>query len=127
MSVSLLSEEQVAALRCSPHVAAVTARQISFTAEFKQHFYEEYMRGVSPNDILRAAGIDPEWIGESRMVSIRVHALRQAQSGRGFTDRKLQWNPDTRYGNQARNDAERIARLEHELAYVRQELEFVKK
>lgn len=126
MGVSTLSFEQIEELRGSPYVASVTARQVSFTAEFKQRFYQEYTKGKSPKEILREMGINPETLGESRVVSIRMHALQQGKSGYGFTDRKVQWSPTVAYGR-AKTTEEKLVRLEHELAYTRQELEFVKK
>ena len=126
MGVSTLSIEQIEELRNSPYVATITARQVSFTKEFKQHFYEEYQQGKSPREILRSMGINPETLGESRIVSIRMHAVQQGKNGHGFTDRKAQWSPGAAHGR-AKTTENRISRLEHELAYTRQELEFVKK
>lgn len=71
-------------------------------------------------------GINPETLGESRVVSVRMHVMEQAKSGYGFTDRKAQWRPGMVRGR-AKTTEDKIARLEHELAYTRQELEFVKK
>lgn len=126
MGVSILSQEQISILRDSPYVASITARQVSFTKEFKQHFYEEYMNGNTPKKILKDMKIDPEVLGESRVVSATVHALRQAKSANGFTDRKSQWGADAAK-RRARTTEERVSKLEHELAYTKQELEFVKK
>ncbi len=126
MGVSILSLEQIEELRNSPYVASVTARQVSFTKEFKQHFYEEYSQGKTPREILRGIGINPETLGESRIISVRMHAVEQGKSGYGFTDRKTQWSPVASHGR-AKTTEEKLARLEHELAYTRQELEFVKK
>jgi len=53
MGVSILSFDQIEELRSSRYVASITARQVSFTKEFKQHFYEEYMQGKPPKEILR--------------------------------------------------------------------------
>lgn len=126
MGVSLLSPEQIAKLIESPYVASATPRQVSFTAEFKQRFYEEYITGESPRAILESMGISSETIGESRIVSVRSHAVEQGKKGEGFTDRKKQWSPEAIHGR-ARTTEDRIVRLEHELAYTRQELGFVKK
>lgn len=126
MGVSILSAEQIEELQSSPYVAGITARQVSFTREFKQRFYEEYLQGRTPRDILRGMNINPETLGESRIVSIRMHAVNQGKSGHGFTDRKAQWSPEAAHGR-AKTIEEKLARLEHELAYTRQELEFVKK
>lgn len=87
MGVSKLSFEQIEELKSSPYVASVTARQVSFTAEFKQRFYEEYTKGKSPKEILCEMGINPETLGESRIVGIRMHSVQQGKSGYGFTDR----------------------------------------
>lgn len=66
-------------------------------------------------------GINPETLGESRVVSVRMHAVQQGKSGYGFTDRKAQWLPGAAHGR-AKTTEEKIARLEHELTYTRQEL-----
>jgi len=126
MGVSILSLEQIEELRNNPYVASVTARQVSFTIEFKQRFYDEYTQGKTPKNILSGMGINPETLGESRVVSVRMHVMEQAKSGYGFTDRKAQWRPGMVRGR-AKTTEDKIARLEHELAYTRQELEFVKK
>ena len=63
---SPLSPQQIAILKASPYVASVTARQISFTAQFKQRFYEEYTAGRKPCDILTRMGIDPSALGVVR-------------------------------------------------------------
>ncbi|HEY5504049.1 MAG TPA: HTH domain-containing protein, partial [Sedimentisphaerales bacterium] len=86
----------------------------------------EYITGKSPRAILEGMDISPETIGESRIVSIRMHAVEQGRKGSGFTDRKKQWSPEAIHGR-AKTTEDKIARLEHELAYTRQELEFVKK
>lgn len=126
MAVNILSPEQVEELKRSPYVASATSRQVSFNIEFKKMFYEEYSNGKTPREILAGVGIDADALGESRVYSIRMHCLQQANSESGFTDRKAQWEP-TKIRGRKRCADERIDRLEHELAYTRQELEFLKK
>ncbi|HPK16860.1 MAG TPA: hypothetical protein PKW41_12755, partial [Clostridia bacterium] len=109
---SPLSPQQIAILKASPYVASVTARQISFTAQFKQRFYEEYTAGRKPCDILTRMGIDPGALGGPRIAGIRVHALEQGRSGYGLPDRRAQWQPGASHGR-AKTSAEKIARLEH--------------
>jgi hypothetical protein len=121
-----LSQEQIENLRRCPQVCSATEVLVCFTAEFKQLFYTEYKKGRSPKSILREAGIDPAWLGDKRIHSLRTVVLDQAKRAGGFSDntRRLPMNPELKA---AQTTDERIARLEHELAYARQELEYLKK
>jgi transposase len=124
MCAKVLSPEDMAELEKCPHVVEATERFVFFTAEFKERFYEDYQSGKRPGRILREMGIDPAILGQSRVNSIKLHVLKQAQRECGFTDQK-----DHKYKDVTREKTpeEKIARLEHELAYTKQELEFVKK
>jgi hypothetical protein len=69
-------------------------------------------------------GIDPDALGANRLSGIRRRVLEEAEAGQGFSDfsgRGLLGEPT------AVSPEDRIKWLEHELAYTRQELDFVKK
>lgn len=119
---SKLSEYQMTELRKLPFVKNVTEEQISFTDEFKRHFHEEHMKGKKPVDIVAEAGIDPELLSGCRIRSLqrRAHeyywryckpAVKQAELVAKIT----------------KTPEKRLLMLEHELAYTKQELEFLKK
>ena len=117
--------EEIERLEKNIHVKRVSKKTISFTEEFTRTFYNERMDGKRPEDIFRENGIDPELLGQSRVKSYDFHTRRNAQRESGFTDeRRLNRR---RPKKPATTDADRITQLEHELAYTRQEVEFLKK
>jgi transposase len=63
-------------------------------------------------------------LGMTRVYGIRRHILEEAAKDRGFSDMR-----DSPYRDRPTDTSPeaRIRRLEHELAYTKQELDFVKK
>lgn len=124
MCAKMLSDEEIAKLKNHPYVIDANERFVCFTVAFKERFYQEYRNGRKPKRILTDMGLDTNLLGTSRINSIKLHVLQQAQSIKGFTDLDGQ-----RFGSFIRemSPEDKIKRLEHELAYTRQELEFVKK
>lgn len=119
------TQEEILQLEKNIHVKRVSKKTISFTEEFTKKFYNERMDGKRPEDIFAENGIDPELLGQSRVKSYDFHTRRNAQRESGFTDeRRLNRR---RPRKPATTDADRITQLEHELAYTRQEVEFLKK
>lgn len=127
MSKKPLNAEEVAELRGSPYIASIISGKINFTPEFKRTAYERLMDGSTMRAIFEEHGIDPEILGESRLYGIAYKLRHNADREKGFAD--------LRTGNQrkpAKETAEhtlgaRVEQLEHELAYTRQEVEFLKK
>lgn len=70
-------------------------------------------------------GIGTKILGQTRVNGIKRRVLRDVQTGKGYTEKT-----SDAYGNQTDHllsPETRIKRLEHELAYTWQELEFAKK
>lgn len=61
------TEEEIAVLSQNPYTYRVTAYQISFTKEFKDLFWSEYQRRLSPSKIFRKYGYDINILGAARM------------------------------------------------------------
>ena len=119
------TKEQIQQLSASKNVRQISETTISFHEEFSRRYYSERINGMRPKDIFRENGIDPEILGKSRIRSYDVHTRRKAERETGFSDeRKLN---QRRSKNTPQTDADRITQLEHELAYTRQEVEFLKK
>ena len=72
------------------------------------------------------AGIDPELLGAKRMRNLSSALNSQGRRGCGFSDivKKTSLPPEKAA---ARTTEEKVAKLQHELAYVRQEVEYLKK
>jgi len=124
---SPLTCQQIEELRDHPCVQSLRPKQVSFTAAFKEHAYKEYLSGKSIPEILYEAGIDPELLGKNRINSLRTHVMAQGKKGEGFRDAATRCRRTGEARPAARSTEEKIARLEHELAYTKQELEYLKK
>lgn len=126
MSRKLLSEEEIAELKQNPHVTSVSPRSVNFSSEFKQIAYEAMMRGENLASVLETYGINTGVLGEGR---IRGMAQRLYQ----FADREEGFRSQKGHKKRAKEEVEeenlrkRLQRLENELAYTRQEVEFLKK
>ena len=126
MSNKLLTQEEIIKLRSSPYVESVTCRSVSFTPEFKRIAYRELLSGKQIRDILENYGIDTASLGQARIhgfiCRLRVFADREE----GF--KNLRHQPKKQTPEERNISAEkRIRQLEAELAYTRQEVEFLKK
>lgn len=121
-----ISPEEIEFLQRNEYVSKVSSKSISFTEEFKRYYYEEHAKGRTARSIFIECGIDPAILGEARFMGIKYSINCQAKKTNGFTDYSK-----TRSFQRASQKAEttelRIKQLEHELAYTRQEVEFLKK
>lgn len=118
------TQEQITKLRENLYVKNVSEKAITYTDEFKQLFYSEYKNGKPPSIILREMGFDPHVLGRRRINnfvrSVKKYEIRQEDF------------KDLRKGNSGRPQTdltpeERIVRLEHQIKYLKQENEFLKK
>ena len=125
MKQSLLTRLQINELQKSPFVEKVTEAQVFFTAAFKEHFVEEHLRGKTGVSIVIEAGIDPNILGMSRVRSLRTVAYYHVAQKKREEIRQKAGVPEP--WKTLSDEKERIHRLEHELAYTRQELDFLKK
>ena len=120
------TKAQIDCLRVNHYVKSISSSTIRFTEEFKRYFYEQSKSGMSSKEIFLACGIDPQMLGEKRIEGFRYTLNKQAKRNEGFTDKRQ--NNYRRPPMQGEETVEsRIKQLEHELAYTRQEVEFLKK
>ena len=122
-----LDAEEIAELRSNPYVASIISGRISFTPEFKRVAYEQLMSGKSMRTILEEHGINTDVLGESRIYSIAHKLRRNADREEGFADLRTQNSRKPAKETKEQTLANRVEQLEHELAYTRQEVEFLKK
>lgn len=132
--------EQLKELTDSPHVAYVSSKTVSYTKAFKDAAWQRYCDGVDPIEIFSDAGLNPETLGRPRILGF-FKILRQAK-GRGleFTEGNEPYPDDNeglppiptppRRANKSRpplmSESE-ITHLAAKVAYMSQELEFLKK
>jgi len=121
-----LTEQEIEELRNNPYTEYVTAATVRFTEGFKQLAYEQRTRGIPVSETMRKCGIDPAMLGYHRVEGFRRSLNKKAMIGSGFTDgRKNNYRRPRKTGGETVD--ERIRQLENELAYTRQEVEFLKK
>lgn len=123
MSRKLFSEEEMAELRKNPHVTTVTPRSVNFTAEFKQTVYESIMQGERIAEVLEMYGINTGILGEARIRGLWQRIMAVSERSEGFERKK----PQPKLSSEEESMAKRVKRLENELAYTKQEVEFLKK
>ncbi|MBU9713140.1 HTH domain-containing protein [Evansella tamaricis] len=125
MGKNKFSEEQQKQLRSNPFIEKVSETTISYTKEFKERFYQEYQTGKGPSAILRDMGIDPTFLGQRRKSSLVQRIKDYAARLDGYQD--LRGKSSGRLSTKELFDTDRIKRLEHQIRYLKQENEFLKK
>ncbi len=101
---------------------------IRFTAEFKEEFWRRYTEEhQSPAKIMTELGFDVDVLGEKRIAGILMHLRQQANSGEGFRD--VRKTPETAapIDEPVQQTSKAILKVQHRLAYLEQEMEFIKK
>ena len=126
MSKSKFTPEQQELLRANPFTHRVTSCQISFTKEFKEEFWRRYTeKRMAPADIMTSLGYSPEILGITRISGIQKHIRDEFRANRCFSHgRKICLEGLEPLPPQTEPSVER---LQHELLYLRQEIEFLKK
>lgn len=127
MSKKPLNTEEISKLRSSPYVASVIGRRISFTPEFKRMAYEQLNNGKTMREIFEEHGIDPEILGNSRIWGFAENLRAKADCEEGFADLRKNNSRKPQKETKEQTLSTRVEQLEHELAYTRQEVEFLKK
>ncbi len=120
------TSEQVEYLRKNPFVKSASKSTVRFTEEFKRKFYDEHINGKAAREIFREIGIDPVILGESRINGICYTINKQARRESGFADGRVNNRRQPTTAEDTSPEG-RLRQLEHELAYTRQEVEFLKK
>ena len=120
------SEQEVEILRQSVIVKSVTTKTVSFTEDFKRLAYQEKCNGIPVVETMKKYGIDPEILGPCRVNGFAYQLNKKAKQDGGFVDRRVgNYRRPPRTGDESVE--QRVRQLESELAYTRQEVEFLKK
>lgn len=140
---AVLTNAQVRMLLQSPHVSNVTRKTVSYTLAYKEMFWRRYCAGEPPEMIFEDSGIDPVVLGNTRVWGL-VKTLRSVHSrglpmteGRQPTSAELSNDEsDIPKPPRSRRSVEPplgvvtvadIRKLYHQVAYLTQEMEFLKK
>ena len=127
MAKKQLNAEEIAELRECPFVSSIISGRISFTPEFKRMAYSKLIDGKSMREIFEENGIDPEILGNARIWGFAEKLRKNADREGGFEDQRSQNSRKPAKDTKEQALSARVEQLEHELAYTRQEVEFLKK
>jgi len=122
------TEEEVKALRAHPYVKNATTKMIRFTTEFKEEFWRRHKEECKPpRKIVEEMGLDPELLGQGRIEGILIHLRDQMKMGEPFRDVRKVPKGRTILDDQDLTPSKALLRMQHQIAYLDQEIEFIKK
>ncbi len=122
MSKVKFTPEQQQLLRNNPYTLRVSENVLNLSKEFKELFYREYLAGALPRDILQKYGFPPDVLGDRRIWGISHTIRKQFEETGKFRDVRAPGSPLTEVSPE-----DKIRQLEHQVSYLTQELEFLKK
>ena len=122
MSKTKFTPKQQQLLRNNPYTIRVTADVLNLSKDFKELFYKELLAGVLPRDILEKYGYPATVLGKQRIWGISHTIRKQFEQTGEFRDIRNPGSPIT-----ADSPEEKIRQLEHQVNYLSQEVEFLKK
>jgi hypothetical protein len=128
-SIKRFTPEQMEILAANPFTYRVTVHRISYTLEFKNIFLSRYESGEPVIETFVNLGYSPAILGGSRMYSFAYKLAKQAAAGEIPAETHLlstQEKPaNVDYNTMPAQQS--ISAMQREIAYLRQQLEFVKK
>lgn len=116
-------------MKQNPYTYRVFKNSVRFTIEFKEAFVSQYEAGMAPTKIVESLGYDTELLGQRCIGSLYRNFKKQQASPDGLHEGSLQrrkLQPGlTDYESVSPRQAMQL--MQHELLYLRQEVEFLKK
>lgn len=121
--------KQIKELKNNPYTLNVTKNKLYFTIKFKEDFWTSYQAGNAPRKILSDFGYNLEYFGQKQIDSIVQRIKKEALSGNGFSEgeNRTKRVPMKATSEEELSSPQSIERMQNELLYLRQEVEFLKK
>ena len=128
MNQKHFTEEEIDSLKKNPYTLKIDEKRISFTAEFKDFFWQRYQAGDPPKLIFNELGYDTHILGKKRVDGIVKKIRDRAISGVGFSN-EIYRSRNKIKSSQAITEPthQNLAYMQNELLYLRQEVDFIKK
>lgn len=127
----LFTQEEITLLEKNIYTYKVNESMIKFTDDFRDDFWRLYLTDMSVKEIFRTLGYNPELLGTKRIdgfvYNLRKELLTDEQrlNSISITSKVRRPPSDTKYSDMKSKEA--IKSMEIELAYLRQEIDFIKK
>ena len=138
------TSEEIQQLQSSPHIRKVTHKSISYTLEFKEHLWKQYNMGITPIAVFMESGLDVKLIGEQRIYGLLSSLRKTKQKGLEFKDGDERQPPKQGIYEKSnlprpprlpkhqkilngKVDETDVVKLMHQVAFLTQEVAFIKK
>lgn len=123
------TETQIKKLRANPYTYKVTANKLYFTSKFKEDFWIRYQAGKAPRKIMSELGYDLSMFTQKQIDNYVQRIKKEALSGNGFKEGQTRDSrlPVSDSGRRNTETPQAMERMQNELLYLRQEVEFLKK
>jgi len=128
--IKKFTSEEMAILAANPFTYKVNTHRISYTLEFKNIFLSRYETGeCSVREIFESLGYDVSILGQNRIYTFAYKLTNQAAAGEIPSETNLSSKQEkpVNVDYNTMPSQQSIATMQREIAYLRQQLEFVKK
>ena len=127
MSTHSFTKEEQEILKKNKYTFSVSPNTISFTIEFKKEFWKRYQAGERPRQIVEDLGYDYQMLGETRVSGLQAMIKKQARDGNFREGQHTSYMVSNHPDYSSMTDDQKLHAMEHELYYLRHEMEFLKK
>lgn len=123
------TQEQIKKLKKNPYTFKVTTNRLFFTAKFKEDFWISYQAGNAPRKIMQDLGYDLSMFTQKQIDNYVQRIKKEAMSGNGFHEgvNREQRVPIKATREDELSSSQTIERMQNEILYLRQEVDFFKK
>lgn len=123
----LYTAEEKEKLESNSYTLKVSASKFYPSVKFKEDFWVRYQAGISPRKIIKDFGYDLELFTQKQIDGIVQKIKKQALSGNGFSEGENRVRRLKMKAPLSDTTPETISKMQAELLYLRQEVEFLKK
>ena len=127
MGARSFTKEEMQILRENKYTYSVSPNTISFTIEFKREFWRRYQAGERAREIVETLGYDPQMLGETRISGLQGMIRKQAIEGNFREGQHQSYALSNHPDYSSMPEYQKLRAMEHELYYLRHEMEFLKK
>lgn len=123
------TKEQIKKLEKNPYTYKVTTNKLYFKVQFKEDFWVSYQAGNAPRKIMQDLGYDLSMFTQKQIDNYVQRIKKEALSGNGFKEGESRQRriPMKAAAEEELSSPQSIERMQNELLYLRQEVEFLKK
>ena len=123
------TEKEIKKLEKNPYTFKATEHRLYFTAKFKEDFWVRYQAGIAPRKIMSDLGYDLGMFTQKQIDNYVQRIKKEALSEKGFSEGvdRTRRMPMKAPDMQERSGLPSLERMQSELLYLRQEVDFLKK